>query len=144
MMWNISISVVSPVYRSEWKIHHDTTESDILIVSNGHQLGHEREATHYSPTESTLKSWKKVGHNIDDLSVRVIEGESKGEKLGTKTFMLQEAKQIMRQHYEVPKKNKNWKEKVKTCEQVLCEIKEEMCTMKMNKDLFSRFHNYMD
>ena len=60
--------MVSPVYSSEWKIHHVASESDILIVSNGHQLGHEREETHFSPTESTLKSWKKVEHNIDDLS----------------------------------------------------------------------------
>ena len=104
-MWNISISVVSPVYNSEWKIHHDATEADILIVSNGHQLGHAKEATHYSPTESTLKSWKKVGHDVVDLSVRIIEGEAKGEKLGTKTFMLQEAEQILRQHYKVSKKN---------------------------------------
>ena len=37
----------------------------------------------------------KVGH------VQLIEGESKGEQLGTKTFMLQKAEQIMRQHYEV-------------------------------------------
>ena len=104
MMWNISVSVVSPVYSSEWKIHHNATEADILIVSNGHQLGHAKEATHYSPTESTLKSWKKVGHNVVDLSVRIIEGESKGEKLGTKTFMLQEAEEILRQHYTVQKK----------------------------------------
>ena len=69
MMWNIYISVVSPVYSNEWIIQHDATKSDILIVLNGHQLGHESEATHYSPTESTLKSWKKDGHHIDDLSI---------------------------------------------------------------------------
>ena len=36
------------------------------------------------------------------------------------------------------------KEKVHTCEEILSEIEEEMCSMKMNKDSFRRFHQYMD
>ena len=110
MMWNISILVVLPVYASKWQIYHDVTEADILIISNGHQFGHDREATHYSATESTLESWKKVGHDIDN-SIRVIEGESKGVKLGTKTFMLQEAEEILRQHYSIMKKMASLKKK---------------------------------
>ena len=31
-----------------------------------------------------------------------------------------------------------------TCEQILSEIEEEMCSMKINKDSFRRFHQYMD
>ena len=36
------------------------------------------------------------------------------------------------------------KKKVHMCEQILSEIEEEMCSMKMNKDSFRRFHQYMD
>ena len=36
------------------------------------------------------------------------------------------------------------KKKVHMCEQILSEIEKEMCSMKMNKDSFRRFYQYMD
>ena len=77
MMWNISISVVSPVYSREWKIHHNATEADILIVSNGHQLGHAKEATQLFSNrkyiEKLEESWTRCSGFISKNNRRRIK-----------------------------------------------------------------------
>ena len=142
-MWNISITIISPVYSTEWKVHHDSVDPDIVILSNGHQFGNANEATHYSSTILSLKNAKKVGYDTD-LNVKIIEGQTKGVKAATQSFKLQEAEDILRNHYAVSKRLKQLKHKVKNCEEILYDVEEELATMKINKNALRRFHTYMD
>ena len=112
-MWNISISIISPAYTTEWKIHHDSADPDVVLISNGHQFGAFNEATHYSSTVSTLRNAKLFGYDAD-LDIKIIEGQTKGIKAATKTFKLQEAEQILRD-YSITKKL-NFLKKVRNCD----------------------------
>ena len=39
-MFNLSINIVSPAYKTPWKIFHNSEIADIVIVSNGFHFGH--------------------------------------------------------------------------------------------------------
>ena len=59
-MWNISITIISPAYATEWKVHHDSVDPDVVIISNGHHLGFLTEVRHYTSSRSTLQNAEKV------------------------------------------------------------------------------------
>ena len=142
-MWNLSISIISPCYATEWKIYHDCADANIVVVSNGQQFGaKENSATHFSPTKKTSKFWKKIGHDITELNIQTVSGQTQGKKSATKTFLLDEAEHIMRQHYFLTTKMKGLRNKLNECEKAFEEIEDELCEMKMNKESFHHFHAY--
>ena len=95
-VWNLSISIISPCYATEWKIYHDCTDTNIVVVSNGQKFGaKENAATHFSPTKKTSKFWKKIGHDITELNVQTVSGQTQGKKSATRSFLLDEAEHIM-------------------------------------------------
>ena len=130
-------------FTTEWKVHHDSVDPDVVILSNGHGFGFPNEATNYSSTVSMLKNAKLVGYDTD-LNVKIIEGQSKGIKAATKTYKLQEAEEILKSHYAVSRKLKFLKKKVKHCEEILGEVEEELNMMKISKNALRHFHAQMD
>ena len=81
-MWNISISIISPAYKSMWNLFHDSKSPNIVIVSNGKAFGSSRQAWHFSPTEKTLPSAKKLGYDVAVLSVKNVTKRSDGNSEG--------------------------------------------------------------
>ena len=89
-MWNISISIVSLTYKSMWNLFHDSKSPNIVIVSNGKAFGSSRQASHFSPTEKTLPSAKKLGYDVAVLSVKNVTKRSMGIQKANDTFQVQE------------------------------------------------------
>ena len=132
-MWNLSISIISPCYATEWKIYHDCADANIVVVSNGQRFGAKRNAaTHFSPTKKISKFWKKNGHDITELNIQTVSGQTNGKKCATKSFLLDEAEHLMRQQYALTIKMKGLRSKLHECEKVFEEIEDELCEMKMN------------
>ena len=144
-MWNISISFISPVYSKEWNFYHDTVDPDIVLIMNGHQFFHrDHESTHYSSTASLNANAKKLGYDLKDPNVKILHGQTKGKKAGTQIFMLLAAEKCLRSHYDISNKLKTLKSKVNRCETLLEEVEEELCSMKLNKNVFRKFAKHMD
>ena len=143
-MFNISISIVSPAYKSPWKIFHNSEIADIVIVSNGYSFGHKKQPTHFSSTEKVSKNWKKIGHDVKDNTIKSVTGVTAGKKAASKIFILEESEQILKKHYLVSKKLNVLVKQVKNCEEELLKIEDELCEMDYDKDIFHRFHSYMD
>ena len=143
-MFNLSISIVSPAYETPWKIFHNSEKADIVIVSNGFYFGHQKQATHFSPTENLSENQRKIGHDVENTEVERIYGDSEGRKAASKMFILEEAEQILKKHYLVSKKLDKFNKMVKNCEEELVKIEDDLEEMKFSKDCFHRFKLYMD
>ena len=89
-MWNISISTLSPMFNAMWNLYHESKKSSLVIIRNWREFGNKRESHHYSPTEKTLPSAKKLGHNIHNIDMKYIQTRAAGEKAGTETLMIRE------------------------------------------------------
>ena len=89
-MWNVSISILSPAFNAIWNLYHESKNPSVVIIGNGRGFGNKRESHHYSLTEKTLPSVKKLGHNINNINVKYIQTRAAGEKVGTETFMIRE------------------------------------------------------
>ena len=111
-MWNVSISILSPAFNAIWNLYHKSKNPSVVIIGNSREFGNKRESHHYSPTEKTLPSAKKLGHDIDNIDVKYIQTRVAGEKVGTETFMIREREELLKKHYEVGKQikqlKKNW------------------------------------
>ena len=80
-IWNVSITIISLTYTTEWKVHHNFVDLD--VVSNGHGFGFPNEAMHYSSMVSMLKNAKLVRYDAD-FNVKIIKGnKGNNEKLQT-------------------------------------------------------------
>ena len=143
-MFNLSINIVSPAYKTPWKIFHNSEIADIVIVSNGFHFGHQKQSTHFSPTEHLSENQRKIGHDVENTEVEHIYGDSEGRKAASKMLILEEAEQILKKHYLVSKKSDKLNKMVKNCEEELIKIEDDLHEMKFSKDCFHRFKLYMD
>ena len=143
-MFNLSISIVSPAYKTPWRIFHDSEKADIVIVSNGFHFGHRKQPTHFSPTEVLSEKWRKIGHDVEKNEVERVYGDTEGRTAASKMFILEESEQILKKHYLVSKKLDKLNKMVKNCEEELVNIEDELHEMKFSKDCFHRFKLYMD
>ena len=135
-MWNISISILSPVFNTIWNLYHKSKNPSIVIIGNGREFSNKRESHHYSPMEKTLPSAKKLGHDIDNIDVKYIQTRVPGEKAGTETFMIREHEELLKKYYEVGKEMKKLKEKLSVYEEQYEVIGNHLCELEHNKDLF--------
>ena len=136
-MWNVSITIVLPVYTSPWKIFHDSSKQ----WHNGHSFGCH---THYLTTQKTLSVVQKVGHDLQDANIKSIHGFIQGKKETSKTLELDETDTILKLHYSVSKKLHALKLQEEQSESVLNEIKEQVEELDIKKEDLNRFHADMD
>ena len=116
-MWNISISILSPAFNTIWNVFHESKNPSIVIIGNGREFDNKRVSKHYSPMEKTLRSARKLGHDISNIDIKYIQTRAAGEKVGTETFMIREHEEFLKQHYEVGKEIKKLKEKLSIYEE---------------------------
>ena len=60
-MWNVAVSVVSPVAKKPFHLFHNKTDPDVVLVCNGGNYLSAGGSTHYSGTRSTDVHFKKPG-----------------------------------------------------------------------------------
>ena len=138
-MWNISISILSPAFNTIWNIFHESKNPSIVIIGNGREFDNKRVSKHYSPTEKTLPSARKLGHDISNIDIKYIQTRAAGEKAGTETFMIREREELLKQHYEIGKEIKKLKEKLSIYEEQFEVIGNRLCELEHDKDLLNRF-----
>ena len=138
-MWNISISILSPTFNTIWNLFHESKNPSIVIIGNGREFDNKRVSKHYSPTEKTLPSVRKLGHDISNIDIKYIQTRAAGEKAGTETFMIREREELLKQHYEVGKEKKKLKEKLSVYEEQFEVIGNCLCELEHDKDLLNRF-----
>ena len=138
-MWNISISILSPAFNTIWNVFHESKNPSIVIIGNGREFDNKRVSKHYSPTEKTLPSARKLGHDISNIDIKYIQTRAAGEKVGTETFMIREREELLKQHYEVGKEIKKLKEKLSVYEEQFEVIGNHLCELEQDKDLLNRF-----
>ena len=139
-MWNISISILSPAFNTIWNLYHELKNPSIVIIGNGREFDNKRVSHHYSPTEKTLPTAKKLGQDINNIDVKYIQTRAAGEKAGTETFMIREHEELLKKHYEVGKEIKKLKEKLSVYEEQYEVIGNRLCELEHDKDLLNRFH----
>ena len=138
-MWNISISILSPAFNTIWNVFHESKNPSIVIIGNGREFDNKRVSKHYSPTEKTLPSARKLRHDISNIDIKYIQTRAAGEKVGTETFMIRECEELLKQHYEVGKEIKKLKEKLSVYEEQFEVIGNHLCELEQDKDLLNRF-----
>ena len=138
-MWNISISILFPAFNAIWNLYHESKNPSIVIIGNGRKFDNKRVSHHYSQTENTLPSAKKLGHNIESIDMKYIQTRAAGEKVGTETFMIREREELLKKHYEVGKQIKQLKEKLSVYEEQYEVIGNQLCELEHNKDLLNHF-----
>ena len=138
-MWNISISILSPAFNTIWNVFHESKNPSIVIIGNGREFDNKRVSKHYSPTEKTLLSARKLGHDISNIDIKCIQTRAAGEKMGTETFMIREREELLKQHYKVGKEIKKLKEKLSIYEEQFEVIGNHLCELEQDKDLLNRF-----
>ena len=137
-MWNISISILSPAFNTIWNVFHESKNPSIVIIGNGREFDNKRVSKHYSPTEKTLMSARKLGHDISNIDIKYIQTRAAGEKVGTETFMIKEHEQLLKQHYEVGKEKK-LKENCPYTNEQFEVIGNHLCELEQDKDLLNCF-----
>ena len=71
-MWNVAISVVSPVFRYPIDLWHGKEEPDILLIANGGSyMAEGRKTTHFSSSRVIDSSYTKPGYELVNNTVGI-------------------------------------------------------------------------
>ena len=68
-MWNVSITIVLPVYTSPWEIFHHSSKQTIVVLAKWPFIWPSHPSIHYLATQKTLSVAQKVGHNLQDANI---------------------------------------------------------------------------
>ena len=61
-MWNLTISIVSPISRKAINLFHTKAQPDVVLLANGGScMSPENNSTHFSATCSTQEGFRKPG-----------------------------------------------------------------------------------
>ena len=60
-MWNVAISIVTPISRKPMALFHNKDNPDVVIVANGGCYTMEKGCTHFTATRSTDPKFKQPG-----------------------------------------------------------------------------------
>ena len=82
-MFNIRITVISPLFSDLWHVYHDGKEDpDIILVANGRGFHTEFDRiTHFSATKGSEHQWKRVGSNLELQPVEKYSGFIEGQSM---------------------------------------------------------------
>ena len=93
-MWNLPITMVSPVLRQPLNLHHDESNPDIVIVMNGGDEDSGKPNTHFTATRPKNARVRKPGHDLkqEDLKIHLKDDKFVAEDLA-KSWSIKVAKE---------------------------------------------------
>ena len=86
LMYNIGITVVSPMYRDVWPIFHNKPIPHVVLIFNGQDFHSALPVTHVSGTEGASPEWTPFGSNIGEVDMYIYAGYANGKRKGTESF----------------------------------------------------------
>ena len=63
-MWNIAVSIISPVAKKQFHLFHTKSQPDVVLVCNGGNYLKHGGSTHYNGTRSTDPEFRKPGSDL--------------------------------------------------------------------------------
>ena len=99
-MWNIAVSINSPVAKKPFHLFHTKSQPDVVLVCNGgNYLKHGR-STHYNGTRSTDPEFRKPGFDLinptlqQDMTAKltptVLKGKETAKQLALNEYLKDE------------------------------------------------------
>ena len=144
-MWNVSVTIISPMGKDVSRIHHNMDVPDVIIVANGDKFGNSRAATYFAATEHLSNTSKIVPSNkANQDRVEKLHGFTNGYKEGTKVLFVHESERLLKDHYFLSKRLQKLREKVASCEKDLDVIEKHMGLLGYDQECFERFRRHMD
>ena len=70
-MWNIAISIVSPISRNPIHLFHNKETPDVVVVANGGCWTSDKGSTHFSATSHNDTNWKVPGAHLAQTNLNV-------------------------------------------------------------------------
>ena len=141
-MFDITISVISPLYNDVWQIFHNSGLPHVVIISNGGDIGKKRGASHFSATRGKGPKWSCIGENLNVGEMGSWQGYKEGREHVIDAFQ-------MKEHFNIMKTTRKMAEKIQgLCKDLnkLCdrrdEIYKEMEAMRIKVDEFKRFDTF--
>ena len=85
-MWNISISIISPMYHKPLQLFHNNDKPPVVIIANGGDPARQVPCTHFSAskTKSNYDVLPGSALKFEDCVPRKLHGKKKGEKAAKK------------------------------------------------------------
>ena len=144
-MWNISITIISPIGNDVWRIHHNMDVPDVVIAANGDAFGSNREATHFSSTEYLSNASKIVpSDKANQDPIEKLHGFTKGYQEGTRVLFVHESERLLKDHYYLSNRLRKLRENVGNCEKELDVIEKHMGLLGYDQECFDGFKRHMD
>ena len=95
-MWNIAITILSPVHKHPMKLFHNKDEPDVIIVANGGSwMGNGKHTTHFNGSHS--EHMPLVGLDLinPNLMPQVLDSAQQAKQLALKNYLrAEEAKSL--------------------------------------------------
>ena len=90
MLFNIRISIISPLFSNIWHVYHDGAEkADVVLVCNGTHFGIGTYAiSHFTATKGKEQSWKCVGAEYDISDIGLYSTYSEGRRTAIELFSI--------------------------------------------------------
>ena len=105
-MWNIRISIVSPRFRNELKLFHNSDNPDVVLVANGGAwMSDDRPSTHFSGSKSIDKTFTLAGSYLlnvigpdqaPKLQPILLSNKEKARQVAVKDFLKQEEEKSLK------------------------------------------------
>ena len=95
-MWNIAITILSPVHRHPMKLFHNKDEPDIIIVANGGSwMGNGKRTTHFNGSHSEHVPLVLLDLINPNLMPQVLDSVQQAKQLALKNYLrAEEAKSL--------------------------------------------------
>ena len=102
-MFNIRISVISPLFSGLWHVYHDGKEdADVILIANGRGFRTEFDKiTHFTATKGNKDEWKCVGSHLELLPVEKYSGFVEGQSMALDFDTIQQSKSIVSKSQDV-------------------------------------------
>ena len=87
-MWNLAISIVTPVSLNPLHLFHMKKEPDVVIVANGGSwMSGEKRSTHFSATLPTDVNHRLPGSGLQNLTPMILQDAVKAKRIATTKFL---------------------------------------------------------
>ena len=104
-MYNIRLSIISPLFLDLWNVYHDgKRKPDVVLVINGRGLRtHYDRITHFTATKGTEDKWQCVGSSQQLQAVDMYTGYSEGQMMGLDFRTINQSQTIVQKGQQVLK-----------------------------------------
>ena len=102
-MFNIRITVISPLFSDLWHVYHDRKEDpDVIHVANGRGFRTEfNRITHFSATKGSEHQWKCVGSNLELQPVEKYSGFVEGQSMALDFDTINQSQSIVSENQDI-------------------------------------------